>query len=490
MGPATGGTKEALFARVLDSQRRSRPLAWLRITGDNMPQASGDERRAQFPTGTSGSSRTRMRRGSRWRLVTLLVASALLTAWAVPAGAQQPPEADRSLYPVTQPEAPPEGTDAPYVEGEIRGFATALNISYEAARSLYYFQPEAIQMVEAAQDRFPATFAGGWLVDHDRGGALVLAFTENPDVRVAEIAADSANAARISGTQARSSLAQLEVVRERARELLDAQGERMGLFAISTNVRSNRVKLHVKQRTDAVVRELESLLQSDPIEVVESDQPVLATQPAPTLGCETYITSCNPLRGGTELQTTGNVHACTYGFNGVRRSDGQAMIFTAGHCPDGVNHSNYPVGPMWSQSLGPWADAQAVHIGYGWSSSYYVVIYPGAEAYHISHVYTGTNLYDFIVCFTGATSGPWPPATEARCGTVTDGDWDGESTNGQEFENQFRFQLSCTGGDSGSPVYSNERARGILWGCAGGYSYASYSHHVQNVTGTDIRVKP
>lgn len=210
-----------------------------------------------------------------------------------------------------------------------------------------------------------------------------------------------------------------------------------------------------------------------------------SSHPPITAGCEVYIRSCNPLRSGTELETSTGSAVCTFGFNGIRRVDGRRMIMSAGHCIDQAYHSGAYVGPMWAQSNSGAADAQVHDIQSGWQPSRWYIANRSQQAVQVTSVYRESKLgIGATACFTGQVSGPFTSTT--RCGGVTTSEWSGKDKKNRSFVDQFIFNMATTNGDSGGGIFSSGSARGIMWGFEGSSTGGSYAVHVENLTGTDI----
>lgn len=390
------------------------------------------------------------------------------------------------VHPVTQRDD--SGLDSESIAGEIRGYATALGISEEAARSLFFFQNETIDLIRVAEASFPSTYAGAWIANHARGGELMIAFSSDAEASALQVALRASNPARIRGVAAAHNVQALRAARERARAAFALRADSLGWFGMSIHYPTNKLRLSVVEPTKAVITELKDRIGSEFVTVV-GERPFEAWSiPPSSFTCETYIRSCNPLRGGTNAELSDGRAVCSLGFNATRRLDGQPMIVSAGHCDDSVYHSRAAVGPMWAQSLEGPADAQSIHVTNGWSRGRWIISHTNVQAFAITGVYRGNALSSgFMVCHTGQESGPFVP--EARCGRVEDGDWEGTNSFNKYLYNQFRYGIVGFPGDSGGPVYSYGAARGIIvGGISGSFTVASYAVHVENTTGVDIRI--
>jgi hypothetical protein len=169
------------------------------------------------------------------------------------------------------------------------------------------------------------------------------------------------------------------------------------------------------------------------------------------------------------------------GFNATRNDTGAKVITTAGHCDDvSASHSDSTVGAMVRQQYGNTLDGQFNSVEGWWSTSRWVILHDGAQAYQTSSVYTGTNLANATVCSSGFKSGPFDG--KANCGSVTDPDWEGKNEDGIAFVNQFVFapRVAKQKGDSGGPVFYSGEARGVQWGATSTRAWASYAKYLQD----------
>lgn len=431
-------------------------------------------------------------------LVTGSLALAVLSAGsAVPAAATDPPDlmaarSQTSSDSSGEPEhhaATAEEEEAAAETGrqaEYRSLSTRYGVTAEMAAELLAFQEEALQLIERARGRYPQDFAGGWMVDKSSGGQLVLAFTRDADERAAEIAQSSSRAERITARTATQSEAQLRELRAKVRERFDELSRDVGLIGISIRPWSDRLVLQVLQRTDRAVQRLEDDFGADRILVEEASQPDPSGIPPSSLGCEVPYTSCNPLRGGIQLQGIG----CSMGFNALRAGTFTRVVTTAGHCSNsGASHSDAFVGAHLDEQYGGRIDGAIHPVASGWATNYYIIGSSDAVAYQIEYVYTGRNLTNFDICMSGNTTGPF--GDSLSCGPVIDPDWEGRDVAGVHFYKQFVFDrdIAPRDGDSGGPCFSNGRARGSFWGRAGRSTWCSYAINVEIDLQIDIRSK-
>lgn len=254
----------------------------------------------------------------------------------------------------------------------------------------------------------------------------------------------------------------------------------LGVHTFGPSISNNAVRIVARELSPSLARLLEDRFGDVPLVFKEGPEPTNATIPPPRLGCERLWSSCNPLRGGTNLHTspTNQTSAnCTLGFN-ARTSTGARRIVTAGHCGDTYYHSGSLIGNTTVQQDSGSVDAQAMWVASGWSTSRWV-IHDGsslAQAYQIQSRYLGNSLAtSATVCTTGANS------EATGCGAVIDGNVDPPG-----HRDMFTFNNCMRGGDSGAPVYAGYRAYGVAWGYIGCESYVSYIVNVEDVLNVTI----
>jgi streptogrisin C len=177
-----------------------------------------------------------------------------------------------------------------------------------------------------------------------------------------------------------------------------------------------------------------------------------------------------PLRAGVSLYVAANgsnSFQCTSAFPARSISDNTLYLMTAGHCGAvGTNFSAYQpstghfhaVGAVHSRSVSGNNDYAIIRIGNpsGWTPRAWVWVHGSSSAgtaenqsYPITG--TGTSPPGTRVCVSGAVSG-------TDCGDVLEVDWNGPG-------GLARVDLCANAtGDSGGPIYSNNRARGIFVG--------------------------
>jgi streptogrisin C len=173
-----------------------------------------------------------------------------------------------------------------------------------------------------------------------------------------------------------------------------------------------------------------------------------------------------PLRGGVMLYVRSGAYyvpECTVGFNARSTVDGKWYVMTAGHC--GAPGRNFYVrqpGTGQYHVLGHmhnrvWAgddDFGIITIDNvaGWDPQPWVYRHPSADTdYDPRYPITGTagSTYGLEVCVSGAVSG-------SDCGNV--------ERVGDPAGGLAQVNLCVTHGDSGAPIYSYNKARGLLKG--------------------------
>lgn len=372
-------------------------------------------------------------------------------------------------------------------EAEYRGVGERYGLTLDEAADLLDFQEESLGLISEAQRRHPDTFAGGWMEDKSSGGTLVLAFTHDAEESAAGIGQDSPRRASIRAELVRHSEVERERIRASVVRRFDEMRRDTGLFGISVRPWIDRVVLQLPRRTPESTERLEQAFGAEHILIEAAPQP--ATQsghPPSMLGCEFAYTSCNPLRGGIQLQRIG----CSMGFNAIRNDNLQRVITTAGHCSNGnADHSGSLVGALmpFRESEDGLVDAQLNGVSSWWDTSYYVLAAAEAQAYQIQFVYRGVNLSNFEICSSGNSTGPF--GNEAACGPVLDPNWSGFNSDGNYLQQQFVFdrRVAAQPGDSGGPCFSNQRARGVVWGRFGHQTWCSYAVHAETELNMTIR---
>jgi streptogrisin C len=173
-----------------------------------------------------------------------------------------------------------------------------------------------------------------------------------------------------------------------------------------------------------------------------------------------------PLRGGVMLYVRSGAYyvpQCTAGFNARSTIDGKWYVMTAGHC--GAPGRNFYVrqpatgqyhvlGHMHNRRWAGDDDFGIITIDNvaGWDPQPWVYRHPSADTdYDPRYPITGTagSTYGLEVCVSGAVSG-------SDCGNV---ERVGDPAGGLAL-----VDLCVTDGDSGAPIYSYNRARGLLKG--------------------------
>lgn len=209
---------------------------------------------------------------------------------------------------------------------------------------------------------------------------------------------------------------------------------------------------------------------------------------ARSLGCQTYRTRCNPLRGGTPIHTfnAGENTGCSIGFSATTLQGG--YMVTAAHCRDTYSrHGNEFVGFQDMQWNGGSVDVQRHPVStsatYGWYPLGYYAIHGSGEAYQLQHRYTGNSRQPgTMMCMSGRTRS----ATTENCSTVMNGSWSGmvESEGMVRlYTNMLQSRYTSSGGDSGGTVYAAGVLFGVHKGSADGGAIASYLANAEMALG-------
>jgi hypothetical protein len=181
------------------------------------------------------------------------------------------------------------------------------------------------------------------------------------------------------------------------------------------------------------------------------------------------------MRGGVKTYVNVNAPACTAGFSARSNSDGAWYVLTAGHCgPIGTQFRAYqpgtaayhPIGNVHNRVSDDLDDFGIIRVNNpaGWAMRNWVYVHSSGDTtvdmeYTITDV--STSPIGTRVCITGGNSG-------TDCGDVVELELNGPGG--------FAMAEYCaTGGDSGGPIYSNHKARGIHVGIVDGHNDCFHS---------------
>ncbi len=403
-----------------------------------------------------------MRRRTLLGLVGLLLAG-LLASQATGAGAQA------------------GGADPPYLadatDPAVTTLASDLGISIREAQRRVGWQEPAMQLGEELRQALGDRFGGLWF-DEAGGGR----------VKVGVVGSDAAGAGPLIAGRKLTAVTDLVAVRYSYAELEQAhawlsgaiinanpptgKGEITGL-ASALLVDKNKVELQLPRgqslnaaqqaAVSAAKRRLGTMLTLDSWSGKAETETCEWDVSLPTWDCDP------PLRGGVGMVRgiSGGIVTCSTGFNVRSNSDNKWYVMTAGHCGAiGTVWNAYPpdycrANNCWALDIGPMHNA--VDSGYDdfgivANSSNLSVWRPGPYVYvHLSPDTTKNALYPIEgvgsssvgmrVCVSGGESG-------TDCGAVKAVNW--------PVAGGYAVVDYCTTyGDSGSPVYSGNLARGI-----------------------------
>jgi streptogrisin C len=189
-----------------------------------------------------------------------------------------------------------------------------------------------------------------------------------------------------------------------------------------------------------------------------------------------------PLRGGSRLYINTSTPQCTTGFNARSDSDGKWYVMTAGHCGvigtvfsayQPANGRFHTVGPVHNRSVANNDDYSIVTINNvpGWDPRNWVYVHASSDTVQDpDYTITGiaTSPVGTRVCISGSTSG-------TDCGDVVEINWNGSG-------GFARARYCSDPGDSGGPIYSGHRARGIHVGVVPGHEGDCLNALFQGVT--------
>lgn len=374
-------------------------------------------------------------------------------------------------------------------DGEVESVMAQSGLNDRAARMYMALSARVPALAKRAEAMYPETYAGGY-IDADMA-TFVLQFTRDAERSAAAVAKTFFRPRAVRAATVAFSLQQLGNVRAAIRADRDKLAAEFSLTSWNVDIRHNELVVGVAEMGPDIQSEFERRYPDVPIRVFKESPGKFTSIPPAQTACEINWTSCNPLRGSTNIVLSGQGQgavACTLGYNATRNSDGLRVILTAGHCSDGTRyHSAAAVGALVQgmQQTGGNADAQANHVASGWSHSRWI-IHNGSSfsaAYQITGRYTGTALQPGqTICYIGAQT------RISYCTPVADGDWEG-LIEGIYLFNQFKHGGCTTSGDSGGPTYAGNTAYGLHIGYSGGScnAIASYIRNVEDALGVRVR---
>jgi hypothetical protein len=197
-----------------------------------------------------------------------------------------------------------------------------------------------------------------------------------------------------------------------------------------------------------------------------------------------YIHSCaSSMRSGLRADNASSW--CSTAFTTASRG-----TFSAAHCGYGARyHQGYYFGYVQGEQQSGPVDAELINVGQSGFNARAWIMDDGQTA---TRPVTSMGLYQNmgvgnVVCKTGATTG-------RSCGTV-----DAVNTSVHWVPNSYNFVraagMCARGGDSGSGIYINNQAVGILSGAdtddncsvGGNYTWFGHIHYATNALGHGVR---
>jgi hypothetical protein len=439
-------------------------------------------------------------RGVRGFAVALLLVLVPLPASAVTAA--EAGSTDEASPPDTAASVAVPGT-SDGVSFEVAELARDRRISRAAAAKRLHWQEAVPVLMRESKSQLDKAFGGVW-VDPDDGDRIKIAVTGDAtpaDRSSAERAAtEHGVAAAVDVVLVEHSEAELRAVLDRLAAKV-AEVHDAGASSVSVGLRPDRnaVMLHLPPHAEAALpARLAGLVElaksfGDRVQIRYDGVPV-----AP-LAC-VYNTYCDPpLRGGIRIWT--ERAGCTAAFVGRSRTTGSLYQFTAGHCAtvsgatatwwthfsDGSKHF---IGPMHNHKFNSSGDMGIMRINNpaGWDPKAWVLVTAGPDtgagnfAYRIKQ--DAKSVVGQRVCSSGAST------AQTTCGTVTELDASMSMclSDGRCQTMRLNRATTCVRpGDSGSPVYANHTAYGIVSGGAGcGNTVYQDIQAAENLMNTDV----
>lgn len=342
----------------------------------------------------------------------------------------------------------------------------------------------AIETLEpAALKQWPSTFAGLWLND---GGTIHIAFTEDAEKKVDELAQGFIKPDLLRAETVRYSLAELE---SRQSELVSAREAAQNGEAPIEDIAGGDFDLNIDLQENAVVAilpyptaEAASALQerADGGLLVEGGE---LTQPE---ACDTRF-ECKPnLRSGLGVLNSSGV-PCSSAFVVKKLSTGTKNLLSAAHCTGSSRFNDgEKYGEVQEQQQQGRVDAERHSISEnGFDSIPAIYVNEDWKSRDVTSEGTYAELpIGRDACKSGAT-------TDKSCGRVLS-----KTFSPSYVDNSERFiqtKYCAQGGDSGAGVYDNERALGVHSGgspgaCSdpGDYSLFGHIEYAQNALDVNV----
>ncbi len=347
--------------------------------------------------------------------------------------------------------AAPAGAAADTPSPDADAAAELLGISKAEAADRLELQPHIGALRDDARRLWPDTFAGMW-TDHAAGGAVTIAFTDDAEAKVAQLRQGFPRPLLLKAVTKPHPVADLDAVLDALADLREAvRAGRAALpglttprFDLTVDEPGNRVVVRLERPTETLRAALRARY-GDAVTLV-------AGEPRNPAACS--ISACrHSMRSGLRADN-GAGSWCSTAF-----TTGQRNTFSAAHCSGGDRyHDGWRYGGVIAQQQSGRVDAELHSVGASGFTARAWQLDAGETAVRpitSRASYASTGIGD-VVCKTGATSG-------RSCGTV-------KSVNDSPHwvSNSHSFILAgsmCSrGGDSGSGVYLNNQAIGILSG--------------------------
>jgi streptogrisin C len=365
--------------------------------------------------------------------------------------------------------APAHATSAaPYLadadDPAVTTLARDAGISIDEARGRIGWQDPATAMADELRPSLGEGFGGLWFDVADRGRVKIGVVGSAPVTAVRSAISRWGLTAVADTVQVRHSLAQLERDSAWLASLVAAANVDGGPeLSFATQVDRNRLVLRTP--ADRLVTPAQRAA-VDAARVRLGARLVLETWSG-AIEREACVWhdarfSCDaPMRGGVKTYISINIPACSTGFNARSNSDGKWYVLTAGHCGaigtevrayQPTTGAYHVIGSVHNRVDDDFDDFAIVRINNvpGWAPRNWVYVHGSADTViNPDYTITGvsTSLVGTRVCLSGANSG-------TDCGDVVELDWNGPS-------GFARAEYCSESGDSGGPVYSNHKARGI-----------------------------